>query len=279
MKRPLGVLLLALVATSLLVATSGADVVSVEETDVLELEPAGEGAYTQVGDDGEIRIVLTKDNPNVAGGGVNADAVTDVGAVFTVENVLEQSSDASVWIEDDSAAVTFTDGSGSPVDDESEAVELAPGERLTVHMQVDTRGTDEVAVDGIRVLATLDPPVDSANEGGGVGGSGGDTDGSDGGGSSSGGGGPVADGTGAQSTDDGEQTATPTPATTPIPTESPTQLNGTAGPGSGQETPADDDPPAEVAGLSLVPLVVLVVAALGLLTVAGVYRSRDWYQE
>jgi hypothetical protein len=34
-----------------------------------------------------------------------------------------------------------------------------------------------------------------------------------------------------------------------------------------------------VAGLSLVPLVVLVVAVLGLLTVAGVYRSRDWYQE
>jgi hypothetical protein len=153
----------------LMISTSAADVVTHQETDVLELEPAGDGTYTQIDDDtGEIQIILTEENPNVAGDGVNPEAVTDIGPVFEIQNVLQQRRAATVWIDHASDAVTFTDGDGNEIQSESDGVELQPGDDMTVHMQVDTRGVEEVEIEGITVKATLEPPAETGRESGGV---------------------------------------------------------------------------------------------------------------
>jgi PGF-pre-PGF domain-containing protein len=158
---------------SLIISTTGADVVSHQQTDVLELQPAGEGTYAQVDDDtGEIRIILTEANPNLDGDGVNAEAVTNLGAVFEIQNVLEQRRAATVWIADSSDAVTFTDADGNAIESESEGVELQPGDNVTVHMRVDTRGVDEIELGGITVKAMLEPPAETGGPGGNGGGGG-----------------------------------------------------------------------------------------------------------
>jgi len=153
-------------AASLLVGTSGADVVSHDETDVLELEPAGEGTYAQIDDEtGEIRIVVTGENPALNGEGVNDDAVTDLGPVFTVENVLAADSEATVWIEDGSEAVEFYEPGAGTIESEDEGAELQPGDSVTVAMRVDTREVDSITLDDIEVLATLEPAVDEGESG------------------------------------------------------------------------------------------------------------------
>lgn len=152
----------ALVAITATVSTSGADVVSHHETDVLELEPAGEDTYTQIDyDTGEIQIILTEENPNVDGDGVNGNAVTDIGPVFTIENVLKQQRQATVWIDHDSEAVTFYVSGGDPIESQEEGVRLQPGESTTVALRVDTTETDEITLESIGVLATLAPPAET----------------------------------------------------------------------------------------------------------------------
>ena len=137
------VILAAVFAASALVGT-GADIVTYDDVDTLELQPAGDGTYVQEGEDGEIRVVVGEEGP-----GVNDNAVTDLGAVFTVENVLrfgdptaEAANRATVWIETDgNGAVTFYDvDTGEPIETRGDGVALSPGEAASVGMSVDTTG-------------------------------------------------------------------------------------------------------------------------------------------
>ncbi|WP_336136872.1 DUF1102 domain-containing protein [Natronomonas amylolytica] len=166
MRRVLVACLLVLAIAGLVVSTTGAEVVTHQQTDVLELEPAGEGTYTQIDDDtGEIQIILTEENPNLNAEGVNPNAVTDIGPVFTVENVLEQRSNATVWISHDSDAVEFYVPGEGAVESQADGVFMTPGDSATIAMRVDTRETDEVVLDSIDVMAVLDPAIETEGSG------------------------------------------------------------------------------------------------------------------
>lgn len=145
---------------ALVFATSGtpSDEVTHADTEVLELEPAGDGSFVQVEQPtGELRIVLAKDNPNVNGEGLNDEAATDVGPVFIIQNVRERQWKATVWIEYDSDSVDFYDAqSGVRIDDKDAAVELQPGDAIAVGLRVDTHGVEEISLSEITVKATLD---------------------------------------------------------------------------------------------------------------------------
>lgn len=161
-------LLFALVGGLLLVIpTGGAEVVTHSETDVLELEPAGEGTYTQIDDEtGEIQIILTEENPNLNAEGVNNEAVTDIGPVFTIKNVLKQQTNATVWIEHESNAVEFYVPGEGTAESQADGVLLQPDDSETIAMRVDTRETDEITLDAINVMAVLDPDVESESDDG-----------------------------------------------------------------------------------------------------------------
>jgi hypothetical protein len=151
---------------SLVFVTSGSDVISHEETNVLELEPAGEGTYTQIDDEtGEIQIILTEENPNLNAKGVNPNAVTDIGPVFTVENVLDQQTNATVWISHDSVAVEFYVPGEGTAESQADGVLLQPGDSETIAMRIDTRETDEITLGSINVMAVLNPEVETGESG------------------------------------------------------------------------------------------------------------------
>jgi|GEM_PF-7124075 len=160
-------LLIAVVGgVTLIVATSGVDVVPHDETDVLELEPAGEGTYTQIDEEtGEIQIILTEENPNLNAEGVNDDAVTNIGPVFTVQNVLNQGSNATVWVEHESDAVEFYVPGEGTAESQADGVLLQPGDSETIAMRIDTRETDEITLGSINVMAVLDPEVETGESG------------------------------------------------------------------------------------------------------------------
>ena len=154
------------------VVGTGADTVTYEDVDTLELQPAGgENAYVQESGDGEISIVVAGEESGVEG--VNDDAVTDLGAVFTVENLLRNGaeSDATVWIEktgetgaestvleDDSVTFYDADAAGSSaMETREDGVELEPGEDVPVGMEIDTTGEDDPeAIGGFVVRASVD---------------------------------------------------------------------------------------------------------------------------
>ncbi|WP_299335615.1 hypothetical protein [Haloplanus sp.] len=284
--------IVAVAAATLLVGTGGADVVSHDETDVLELEPAGEGLYAQIDDEtGEIRIVVTGGNPALNAEGVNGDAVTNLGPVFTVENVLEADSNATVWIADGSDAVEFYEPGAGTIEGEDEGAELQPGDAATVAMRVDTREVDSITLDGIEVLATLEPAVDEDESGppddpGDDAPEGGDPD--DGGESDDPGDDAPENGdpddAGGDTTNDvrtatpaATGTPTPTPTTTPTPAETaggtPTGGGGTASPTPAESAPTASELP-EVAGVALLPLGAVVAAVLATLAVIAGYRYR-----
>ena len=133
--------IVALAAASLAVGT-GADTVTYDDVDTLELQPAGEGTHVQENGDGELSVVVGGEGPSV-----NDDAITDLGAVFAIENVLqfgdpavETANRATVWIETDgNDAVTFYDtDTGEPIESEGDGVALSPGDATSVGMSVDT---------------------------------------------------------------------------------------------------------------------------------------------
>lgn len=166
----------AIITIALVVATSGAptDVVTHDETDVLEIEPApaAAGTYASVnGDTGEVEFILTDGNNNISGGGVNAEAVTDIGPVVIIRNVV-QDRNATVWInatdETDGESVTFYGPDGSSMESEEAGIHLHPGDEVIVGMLVDTRGVeDTVLLDGATVWALLDeaPQEDEPDNG------------------------------------------------------------------------------------------------------------------
>lgn len=262
MKYSIALLLFSLFFTfTFLVSTSGADVVSHHETNVIELEPAGEGTYTlTVEASGEIQIVLTEENPHVDGDGLNDDAVTDVGPVFTVENVLERRHEATVWIDHDGDHVGFYVPGEGTIESQEEAVQLQPGESTTVALRVDTRGTDEVTLESIAVLATLKPAIGSPTESA-------RPDKARG---------PAEDTEAPTASETPTETATETPTATPTamvtpgttPTSTPDRDPATGGDSSGSgmaTSPTETETPREKAGVdtTLLGAVGTVVVAIG----------------
>ncbi len=249
-------------ATTLTIATSGADIVSHDETPVLELEPAGEGTYTQIDDGtGEIHIILTEENPNLNAAGVNPKALTDIGPVFTVENVLEQQSNATVWIDHPNDAVEFYVPGEGTVESQVDGVFMQPGDSETIAMRVDTRDTDEITLDSIDVMAVLDPTVGTGDSGGddsqfNSAEDSGDDDDSD----------TVApDSTGpdteTESTPEDSETTPSTPDRSQS-TPTPTATDASA---AGDETTETDGQPDVLAGLGLWALLVLLLLLAGVL--------------
>lgn len=157
-----------LFAVTLVVATTGApsDVITAGETDVLQIEPSAEasGTYSQIDtESGQVRVILTEENPTLDANGVNADAQTDIGPVFNIRNVLERDTTANVWIKHDGKGVEFyADQCGTCIDSRGEAVTLQPGETVTVALLVDTRSVDEeVLLTGVTVMAHLEPSMNN----------------------------------------------------------------------------------------------------------------------
>ena len=164
-RRVVFVGLVVVLAASLAVGT-GADTVTYDDVDTLELQPAGEdNAYVDENGDGEIRIRVNE-GAAVGGAGVNDDAVTDIGPVFTIENVFEfgdpadgtNANRATVWVDNDgSGAVTFYDtATGDPIETADEGVELLPDESTTVGLRVDTTGEATPTITTLTVRASME---------------------------------------------------------------------------------------------------------------------------
>ena len=155
---------LVLLLTATLVVGTGADTVTYNDVDTLELQPAGEGTYVQEGENGEIRVVVDED-----GTGVNDNAVTNLGVVFTVENLLEQGAESNVTlfieklnrdgvIEGGENSVTFynADGGTDSRIDAEEGATLTPGSDVSIGMRIDTtRSDDPEAVIAFRLMAQV----------------------------------------------------------------------------------------------------------------------------
>ena len=156
--------IIVLAAASLAVGT-GADTVTYDDVDTLELQPAGEGTYVQEGEDGEIRVVVGGEDS-----GVNDNAVTDLDAVFTVENLLRNGATSNVTlfietldddgpIEGGEDSMTFYDaeeGTDAEIDAD-DGVHLTPGSDVSIGMRIDTTGSDDPeAVVAFRLMAQVD---------------------------------------------------------------------------------------------------------------------------
>lgn len=85
-------------------------------------------------------------------GEVNREGITRFAGVFSLTFTGNES--AEVWIDDDSAAVTFTALAGS-IEGEDDAVTLQPGDSLSVGVEIDTTETDSLSVDGVTLEAKL----------------------------------------------------------------------------------------------------------------------------
>lgn len=170
--------LLAVVAVAtaaLLVASTGAVVLDVPGDEIGEevaLHP-GENPYTYLDDDGELRIDVTEDNPDIDVGGVNPNTLTAVDPLFYI--TYDGDEYAEAWITHDAPAVTFT-VDGEPIDSEANATMLVPEEgedriRVPVGVAVDTRIVD--ATPGDRLLDSIDVHTNVAEPEAATGGSGG----------------------------------------------------------------------------------------------------------
>lgn len=125
-------------------ALSGAFAADVTTADLV-IEPADgpNGAYAET-TDGQLVLDLS--------GGVSADAVTTIDAVFTVTN--DRSTTVPVWISDDADAITFYDtADGTSVEGSARAVSLSPGETLVVGVRVDSTAVDPSRLESVDAFA------------------------------------------------------------------------------------------------------------------------------
>jgi len=142
-RRTLALAALLVAAGSLAFAT-GAAVVGPADTVAdgnLTIQPADgpNGDYAYLDDDGEIAIDVSGSNPNLDGfAGVNVDATTGIGNVFTITYTGDET--ARVWIAAPNESVDFVAG-GDSIEGESNSVTLTPDDdTVTVGLDIDTRG-------------------------------------------------------------------------------------------------------------------------------------------
>ena len=111
--------------------------------------PTGD-AYAEFNEDDEITITVDR---------LNADAETLIDDLFDVGYEGEQS--AEVWVEHDSASVTFYDETGSPIENEEDGdrIVLGSGEVGSIGISVDTRENVE-RLEEVTLVALL--PTDDS---------------------------------------------------------------------------------------------------------------------
>ncbi|KAB7519473.1 PGF-pre-PGF domain-containing protein [Halosegnis rubeus] len=102
------------------------------------------GAYATVSEDGQLAVDL--------GERINRRGVTRFAGVFELSYTGEES--ATVWLTDDSDAVTFTALSNS-IEGESNAIELGPGESLSVGVTVDSTAAGSLSAERVTLQGTL----------------------------------------------------------------------------------------------------------------------------
>ena len=276
--------IIALAAASFAVGT-GADTVTYDDVDTLELQPAGEGTYVQEGEDGEIRVVVGDEDS-----GINDNAVTDLGAVFTVENLLQNGATSNVTlfietldddgpIEGGEDSMTFYDaeeGTDAEIDAD-EGVHLTPGSDVSVGMRIDTTESDDPeAVVAFRLMAQVHD--DSVFETLGSSESGSSSESS----SSDSGTNDEADGTdeteGGADDDGGTTVTDPSPDPTADTDEGPPEpAVGNAGGDGGDSDGADDDTAAgliELAGFGSLGSLGAIGVAAATLSLTYAYRRR-----
>jgi hypothetical protein len=96
--------------------------------------PGANGEYARLAADGDL-VVDLGGGTAVGGEGLNDESVTGIDDVFTVTYAGEGS--ASVWLTTDVDGIAFAVG-GETVDSPASAVELGPGETVSVGLRVDT---------------------------------------------------------------------------------------------------------------------------------------------
>jgi len=132
-------------AFSSITAERSAEVSVAEDANAyLAMEPAanspnGEGGYASQTSSGELALDFTGDYAaDNGGGGVNANAVTDVDRVFNITN--QGTQPVAVWVEDGgvSEVMFYQDADGTTIEDSSNAATVAPGETVQVSVEFDT---------------------------------------------------------------------------------------------------------------------------------------------
>lgn len=144
----LGVAVLALVVPTGALPMTEADTVGGE----VVVRPGADSPYAHLGDDGEVVIDITAENPRVDAGGVNGDGRTYLSGVLQVRNAGE--GRAQVWITHPSSGVTFTARSRH-IGAAPAAVILAPNESVGVGLIVDTTAGSGPRVRDFRIHARL----------------------------------------------------------------------------------------------------------------------------
>jgi PGF-pre-PGF domain-containing protein len=120
----------------------GTQAVDVGAGVTIEASGGPNSQYVTVDDTGNISIDLSDSNEDVAGAGVNDDAVVRFDNVFLISNTNDRR--AFVYVSDETDAIEFVEsgqgvgGTGSSIEGQDNEVVLDGGEQLTVGFAVDT---------------------------------------------------------------------------------------------------------------------------------------------
>ncbi|MFB6073158.1 MAG: CARDB domain-containing protein [Halobacterium sp.] len=159
-RRRVVALVAAVAVAGTLVFPSGAAVLFAGPTDAVssnvQLAPSSEYATLE---DGELAVDLSAGNADVAGRGVNPDAVTGISDVFRVK--YTGSRYARVWLSHDAEGVTLY-ANGRPIESLANGVRLAPNETVSVGIRVNTTGesTPDAILNDVTVHARVAEPND-----------------------------------------------------------------------------------------------------------------------
>jgi hypothetical protein len=104
-----------------------------------ETDSDGTSEYVSSESDGTLQVNIDDENADVGGSGVNDDAITVFSNLFKILN--QGSQTVSVYVEEESEAVTFQSG-GNSIEKAEDAVELDVGEEIVVGIEVDTLNND-----------------------------------------------------------------------------------------------------------------------------------------
>lgn len=126
----------------------GTQAVEVGAGVTIEASGGPNSQYVTVDDTGNISIDLSDSNEDVAGAGVNDDAVVRFDNVFLISNTNDRR--AFVYVSDETDAIEFVEsgqgvgGTGSSIEGRDNEVALDGGEQLTFGFAVDTNQIDDI---------------------------------------------------------------------------------------------------------------------------------------
>jgi hypothetical protein len=201
-------------------SASPTDGPTVEQQLELEPHPGPNGDYAVV-EDGTLGLNFGPSNPKVDGEGVIADSVMPFHNVFTITYTGDQT--AEVYLTNDIEGLAFYRGDdpSQSIEDEENAVELAPNETVDVGVLLDTEDGELESVDAFEVHAKLPESGETTTV---------VTTTQSSGGGGTGGGGTGGGGTGGGGTGGGGAETTTAASTTVNTTTAPTTVNTTTAP-------------------------------------------------